>query len=162
MSSRGPGARHTLTAERTERDVIGTWAGNPLHVVLSALTGNPVMQLFVDILNQVARRYARHAPRGSAVTGASLRSPLAPGTRRRPDPARPSRHLDTTALYLAFRRATAEQLHPVRRAVEPGAVAGMLAQREKTSVRDGLPAAAQSDRDSRHAGGAGHELFHIR
>lgn len=50
--------RETVAAERPLRDP-GAWAGELFHSVLSELTGNPVLQLFSSVLEQLAFRYVR-------------------------------------------------------------------------------------------------------
>jgi DNA-binding FadR family transcriptional regulator len=50
-----------------ERDHLGevsdVWAGHPLHVLLAGLSGNPALELFVDILTRLTSRYAITARR---------------------------------------------------------------------------------------------------
>ncbi|GAA2737264.1 FadR/GntR family transcriptional regulator [Actinocorallia aurantiaca] len=57
--------RATLAAELSSRRH-GDWADGLFHAVLSEMTGNPVLQLFIDVLEQLTYRHAGvfgHIPR---------------------------------------------------------------------------------------------------
>jgi DNA-binding FadR family transcriptional regulator len=49
--------RRVLDAERGHAGAAEGWFDNPLHVELSRLSGNPVLELFVDLLDRLTRRY---------------------------------------------------------------------------------------------------------
>jgi DNA-binding FadR family transcriptional regulator len=55
--------RATLTEEIMRRDEPGVFAQENLHVTLGELSGNPVLQLFVEILTRLTTRYAHTARR---------------------------------------------------------------------------------------------------
>ncbi len=56
------GLRRALDDERAgPGPVTDPWAGNPLHVLLAGLSGNPVLELFVDVLTRLTNRYLHTA-----------------------------------------------------------------------------------------------------
>ena len=262
--------RDTVAAELSSREH-GDWADGLFHSVLSEMTGNPVLQLFSNVLEQLTYRYAgvfghipmdrlrpftllsnrRHAevvdavvtgdasraevgliqhldevvewlrmaadrePSGPAPrpapppvslgTGSTLaetvaariyedivRGGLRPGavlgseaglmerygtsravlraavrllehhsvamSRRGPGgglvvtPQEPQAAIDATALYLAFRGVTPEDLDIVREALEAGTVARVTARREEPEVARGLDALARATAEAPAAG----------
>ncbi|SEG88542.1 DNA-binding transcriptional regulator, FadR family [Thermomonospora echinospora] len=63
INERGIAAlRNALAAEIPPKDP-GGWADNLFHAMLSEMTGNPVLQLFTDVLEQLAFRYVSLAAR---------------------------------------------------------------------------------------------------
>ena len=67
--------RHRLGREAGDpaAEVTTAWAGNPLHVLLAGLSGNPVLELFVDVLTRLTDGYLRAARRpGAAARAAAI------------------------------------------------------------------------------------------
>ncbi|WP_207945847.1 FCD domain-containing protein [Actinomadura sp. 7K534] len=62
--------RATVAAELSPPEA-GEWAGGLFHTVLSEMTRNPVLQLFIDVLEQLAYRYVALA---RPMTGDEVRS----------------------------------------------------------------------------------------
>lgn len=58
--------RRALEGERNRPDDDrGRWSHDPLHVLLGELSGNPVLQLFIDVLTRLTNRYAHTSRRVS-------------------------------------------------------------------------------------------------
>ncbi|HVV12689.1 FadR/GntR family transcriptional regulator [Amycolatopsis sp.] len=64
--------RAALGEEAERRDEAGIFAQNGIHVLLGELSGNPALQLFVDVLSRLTSRYAhttRRIPKEEIVRG---------------------------------------------------------------------------------------------
>lgn len=58
LTEDGVGAlRRVLAAEREHAGRPEGWFDNPLHIELSRQSGNPVLELFIDLLDRLTRRY---------------------------------------------------------------------------------------------------------
>ncbi|MFF3567511.1 FadR/GntR family transcriptional regulator [Nocardia jiangxiensis] len=55
--------RAILDDEIEHRDDPGGWSHDPLHPILGELSGNPVLQLFIDVLTRLTTRYAHTSRR---------------------------------------------------------------------------------------------------
>ncbi|KAA9163664.1 FadR family transcriptional regulator [Amycolatopsis acidicola] len=55
--------RASLEDELARRNEKGVWARDSLHTLLAGLCGNPVLHLFVDVLNRLTARYANTSRR---------------------------------------------------------------------------------------------------
>lgn len=63
--------RQTLALEELRRKDAGIFAQEPLHVLLGALSGNPALHLFIDVLSRLTTRYAHTA---RSITSARVRT----------------------------------------------------------------------------------------
>ncbi|MEO3787572.1 FCD domain-containing protein [Actinocorallia sp. B10E7] len=156
--------RGTLAAELSAREH-GDWADGLFHAVLSEMTGNPVLQLFTDVLEQLTYRHAgvfghisrdelirfrmvshhRHAEiMDAAVAGDTSRAEvgliehldevvewLGIGTdRERPDPVVPAAAAVNLGTGTTLAEALAARIYQdiVDRGMRPGAVLGSEAE----------------------------------
>jgi DNA-binding FadR family transcriptional regulator len=64
--------RHTLADEVERQDEPGVYAQDILHVLLGELSGNPALELFIDVLTRLTTRYAhttRRIPKDEVARG---------------------------------------------------------------------------------------------
>uniref|UniRef100_UPI001BDC7E03 FadR/GntR family transcriptional regulator n=1 Tax=Pseudonocardia lacus TaxID=2835865 RepID=UPI001BDC7E03 len=139
-------ARAVLDAERERAVARAPGAGNPLHVLLAQLSGNPVLELFVDVLTRLTSRYAYAVARAGADTGqpealrgrAGVVDAVAAGDGRRAAELM-REHLDAEAAWFERNRPSGTVHRPLRPGPpEPSAGHAKMAEVLATRIREDI------------------------
>jgi DNA-binding FadR family transcriptional regulator len=139
--------RAALDAEVERIDEPGAWSLDPLHVLLAEVGGNPVLELFVDVLTRLTTRYAHtslRTPRAEVRTlkaeshaeHAAVVEAVIAGDAARAQ-TRLTGHLEATAAWIAE--------HRVRRAPRGRPLAAQLAEGPRAKLAEVVAARIQDE-----------------